>query len=69
MSTRTIIEINHDYIGPGQCASLCALVNHPRQSFITGELNRLNGAPMDWHDGIRILVQRHHTERLKLEVQ
>ncbi|MBV6304885.1 hypothetical protein KVP10_08295 [Candidimonas humi] len=69
MSTRTIIEINRDYLGPGQCASLCALVNHLGLSVITGELNRLNGDPMDWHDGIRVLAQRHHSETLELKVE
>ena len=69
MSTRTIIEINHDYLGPGQCAYLCALVNHLRLSFITGELNRMKGAPVDWHDGIRVLAQRHHSEALELKVK
>lgn len=69
MSTRTIIEINHDHLTPSTCASLCSLVSQLGLSTITGELNRLDGEPINWGAGVRILGQRHHSETLTLEVK
>lgn len=69
MSTRTIIEINHDHLTPRTCASLCSLVSQLGLSKITAELNRLEGEPINWGAGVRILGQRHHSETLTLEVK
>lgn len=60
MSTRTIIEINHDYIANMDnddwwaIKQMC-LHKDPRYGY---EVN-----------GVRILGERHHTETLKLEVK
>ncbi|MGB5807793.1 hypothetical protein [Castellaniella sp.] len=69
MSTRTIIEINHDHLTRNTCVSLCSLVDQLGLSTITGELNRLEGEPINWSAGVRILGQRHHSETLTLEVR
>jgi hypothetical protein len=69
VSTRTIIEINHDCLrrlGPEQWAELMAALS---QSFITGKLNQADGSPVQWIPGIRILAQRHHSETLHLKVE
>jgi hypothetical protein len=68
VSTRTIVEINHDYLrrlGPEQWAELMTAL---ASSSVTGQLNRAEGKPVNWTTGIRILGQRHHSETLKLEV-
>ncbi|KVX53366.1 hypothetical protein [Burkholderia cepacia] len=65
MSTRTIIEINHDF--------LLRLIDDPIQLSATfrsvccdhqAELNDDNGRgrPLDLGGGIRILYRRHHSE-------
>jgi hypothetical protein len=69
MSTRTVIEINHDY--------LSRLIEHPdllqallrmlRSSEITGMLNA--GAPVQLGSGVTVWGQRHHSETLKLVVK
>ncbi|MBV2182063.1 MAG: hypothetical protein KUL86_12640 [Castellaniella sp.] len=69
MSTRTIIEINHDHLTPSTCASLCSLVSQLGLSTITSDLNRANGTPLNWGASVRILGQRHHSETLTLEVR
>lgn len=69
MSTRTIIEINHDHLTPTTCAALCTLVSQLGNSHVTGALNRADGAPINWSAGVRILGQRHHSEALSLEVR
>lgn len=63
MSTRTIIEINHDLLR--DIAS--------RPDALAEFVKRL-GSGREWAErvtpnGIRILGQRHHTETLKLEVK
>jgi hypothetical protein len=61
MSTRTVIEINHDYLHD--------LLEHPDrvQSFLL----RLRGTTAAEHapTGIRILGQRHHSETLELTIR
>lgn len=67
MSTRTVIEINHDYIhqlkkDPSHVAALLLMMS-------SGAL----GDPKAWNcdlglPGVRVLGQRHHSETLKLEV-
>lgn len=63
MSTRTIIEINHDYVAdlienpPYMETFLRAL----RGSEIPASLNKL-GRPYEFAPGIRVLGQRHHSE-------
>ena len=69
MSTRTIIEINHDYISNIKLIDIADLLFSLRGSDITGELNKAQGDPVNWIPGIRILGQRHHSETLKLEVK
>ena len=62
MSIRTVIEINHDCIAQMTAEDweaikrLCLHYPDPQQ--------RYRGV-----NGIRILGQRHHSEKLKLEVQ
>ena len=68
MSTRTIIEINHDHLRPNDLAELTDLFNTLGSSAITGLLNKNDGKAFSWSAGIRILGQRHHSETLKLEV-
>lgn len=69
MSTRTIIEINHDYINLNAGAALLELLSALRGSEITGRLNRAEGDPVEWLSGIRVLAQRHHSETITLEVK
>ncbi len=69
MSTRTVIEINHDYLtemehDPEHFADL---LRQLRGSSITGKLNK--GETPSVGPGLRVLGQRHHSERLKLEVK
>lgn len=69
MSTRTVIEINHDYLrqlGPEQWAELMTAL---ASSSVTGQLNRAEGKPVNWTSGLRVLGQRHHSETLKLTVK
>jgi hypothetical protein len=67
MSTRTIIEINHDHLNPRELAELIDLFNMLGSSNITGMLNKF-GKAFNYSPGIRVLGQRHHSETLKLEV-
>lgn len=69
MSTRTIIEINHDHLRPSDLVELTDLFNTLGSSSVTGLLNRNDGKAFNWSPGIRILGQRHHSETLKLEVK
>ena len=72
MSIRTIIEINHDYLGlkgDDPADALRRLLQALRTSDITGQLNRAAGAPIDVGGGVRVLAQRHHSEALKLTVK
>lgn len=65
MSTRTIIELNHDYIANARTlGDLHDLLRKLRSSEVTGELNRHGGKPFTWsgNHAIRILGQRHHSE-------
>ena len=69
MSTRTIIEINHDCLRPHDLQELIDLWKALPSSSITGLLNANKGEPFGWSNGIRVLGQRHHSETLKLEVK
>lgn len=65
MSTRTIIEINHDYIRCERTfADLHELLQTLGSSEVTGMLNKNDGKPIVWNGNhaIRILGQRHHSE-------
>lgn len=69
MSTRTVIEINHDYIAglvrnPDEFLNLLKTLTG---SEITRALNR--GEVPRFGSGITVLGQRHHSETLKLEVK
>ncbi|AJW98877.1 hypothetical protein BM43_3162 [Burkholderia gladioli] len=72
MSTRTIIEINHDY--------LQRLLDDPLQLAVTlrsvccdhqAELNDDNGRgrPLNLGDGIVIVYRRHHSENVRVTTQ
>jgi hypothetical protein len=69
MSTRTIIEINHDHLNAVTKAELIDLVEMLGSSTVTGLLNKNGGEPVTWTSGVRILAQRHHSETLNLEVK
>lgn len=69
MSTRTIIEINHDYLDYITPADLETLILTLRGSQVAGLLNRSGGKPVTWIAGVNILAQRHHSETLHLEVK
>lgn len=63
MSTRTIIEINHDYmheLGRTSDEWLPLLIRSLSSSTTTGVLNR--EGPHSFVSGLRILGQRHHSE-------
>lgn len=62
MSTRTIIEINHDY-----------LRDIVQDEAKLAEFVKRLGSGLDWAErskpyGIRVLGQRHHSETLKLTI-
>ena len=63
MSTRTIIEVNHDYLHD--------LLKYPEevQAFIAALKSSSSWAEAHTPSGIRILGQRHHSETLKLTVK
>lgn len=69
MSTRTIIEINHDHLNARQMEELADLFNTLGSSTVTGLLNRNDGKAFSWSTGILVLAQRHHSETLKLTVE
>lgn len=69
MSTRTIIEINHDHLRPAQLEELTDLFNTLGSSAVTGLLNKNDGKAFNWSAGIRVLAQRHHSETLQLTVE
>lgn len=65
MSTRTVIELNHDYIaGARTLGDLHDLLRQLGTSEVTGQLNQNAGRPVVWNDNpaIRVLGQRHHSE-------
>jgi hypothetical protein len=64
MSTRTIIEINHDYL-----RELTALEPSAMLDFIFALRGTLKDAERIAPPGVRVLGQRHHSETLKLEVR
>lgn len=69
MSTRTIIEINHDYLhdlSKDDDAYFKVLLSMLRSGVGASEkhLNTSLGVP-----GVRILAQRHHSETLHLKVE
>ena len=68
MSTRTIIEINHDHLTSRELIELTDLFNTLGSSSVTGLLNKNGGKAFSWSTGVRVLGQRHHSETLKLEV-
>jgi hemolysin activation/secretion protein len=70
MSTRTIIEINHDYLNATTLETLLQLWHRLPSSDVATMLNAGDGKPVTWGGcGIRILAQRHHSETLKLTVE
>jgi hypothetical protein len=68
MSTRTVIEINHDYVHdleqhPEYWGSLLRGLRSGAFNAGLNDGDTPNAAP-----GIRVLGQRHHSQLLKLEV-
>ncbi len=66
MSTRTIIEINHDLLGalernPKYLASLPSSL---AAGFVAAQLNA--AGEFELLPGVRVLAQRHHSESIKL---
>lgn len=62
MSIRTIIEINHDYLGD--------LTDSFGKIAVMDFLYSLRGAtPDEPPPGIRVLAQRHHSDEITLEVK
>jgi hypothetical protein len=68
MSTRTIIEINHDFLADLERnpETLMGILRQLGGCSITGMLNR---GEIPYSGGIRILAQRHHSETLNLTVK
>lgn len=66
MSTRTIIEINHDYLQRIVDNDQQALVDFVRGLGHSLDLAMKLSPPPN---GIRVLAQRHHTTVLQLEVK
>lgn len=69
MSTRTIVEFNHDYLRrlEREPELLQDLLGAMCSSSLTGALNVRGQVRMA--GGITVLAQRHHSETLKLEVK
>jgi hypothetical protein len=63
VSTRTIIEINHDYLRTlrEHPALFDTFLRELASSSITGELNK-HGGRYEYAPGIYVLGQRHHTD-------
>lgn len=72
MSTRTIIEINHDFL-IRLLADPIALTDTLRSACCDhqAELNDDNGRgrPLDLGDGLRIIYRRHHSEDARFITQ
>lgn len=65
MSTRTIIEINHDYIHDlDNPESFEKLLRALRSGFLSKHIE----STMHIVPGVRVLGQRHHSETLKLTI-
>lgn len=65
MSTRTIIEINHDYLHDLEKGGH---ISHELSRFITDGKNWPE-VPITRPQGVKVLGQRHHSETLKLVVK
>ncbi|MDN8071141.1 hypothetical protein [Burkholderia vietnamiensis] len=70
MSTRTIIEINHDFLlrlllaDPVALADTLRSVCFDHQAELNDDSGR--GRPLDLGGGIRIVYRRHHSEDARL---
>ncbi|MPV55912.1 hypothetical protein CFB46_11875 [Burkholderia sp. HI2761] len=69
MSTRTIIEINHDFLhrllnDPHGLADTLRSVCCDHQAELNDDNGR--GRPLDLAGGIRIIYRRHHSEEARL---
>lgn len=69
MSTRTVIEINHDYLHDLEKHPMFwdRLIRELRSCGFNAELNA--GKTPSAAPGVRVLGQRHHSQTLKLEVK
>ncbi|KWF81263.1 hypothetical protein WL94_28225 [Burkholderia cepacia] len=69
MSTRTVIEINHDFLhrllaDPLALAETLRSVCSDHQAELNDDNGR--GRPLDLGGGIRIVYRRHHSEEARL---
>lgn len=67
MSTRTIIELNHDYAHSLREMDMELLMRRILTTSLTGALNKARGRPVDLVPGMRVMAQRHHSEKITLE--
>ena len=69
MSTRTIIEINHDHLNRlmGEPEYMQRLLLLLSGTLFVADLNK--GSTPEPISGVRILAQRHHSETLKLTIK
>lgn len=61
MSNRSLIEINHDYLGE---------IERDPEGFgkaILAELCKSNGRPRDLRPGVRWFGLRHHSDKFKVQ--
>ncbi|MBR8054204.1 hypothetical protein [Burkholderia vietnamiensis] len=68
MSTRTVIEINHDFLhrlldDPVRLAATLRSVCCDHQAALNDDNER--GRPLDFGAGIRIIHRRHHSEHAR----
>jgi hypothetical protein len=73
MSTRTLIEINHDLLhrlqdDPSIMARILSDLGSTRYN---GELNRANekGQPLDIGCGVHLVMQRHHSDDITVKTR
>lgn len=70
MSTRTIIEINHDELARLEADPIdfLRMLFQLRGSSITGRLNA-GEKRIDFGSGLYVIAQRHHSETLNLTIK
>lgn len=66
MSIRTVIEINHDYLGTFDEQDFMDLIRGLKSTKYNAQLNA--AGYVEPVLGIRIIAQRHHSETLDLRV-
>lgn len=66
MSTKTIIEIDHDHL-EGAVEQFAALVLQLGGSLIQRDLKTNAGQPVRYSDAITIYAQRHHSKSVSVQ--